>query len=174
MRIRRDVSLRLEGWIVIAAFCAAVVTVGVLAASPCVAASIPAWLDDAIAGWNAKNPAQQFQFSGIKDSFVWYRIQRSPEVGQKQIRDAAYRLLQEHGYMTTDEEELVTTGTPPVDSGRATPKKCWRRSFVLTLDGAGNNTTAIAGERSGVQQRLLTSMICDDNPSWAAGFRVSQ
>jgi hypothetical protein len=174
MRIRRDMRFRFGGWIVIAAFCAAVVTVGLFVTTQSSAASIPAWLDDAIAGWNAKNPAQQFQFSGIKDSFVWYRIERSPEVGQKQIRDASYRLLQEHGYMVTDEEELVTTGTPPVDSGRATPKKCWRRSFVLTLDGAGNNTTAIAGERSGVQQRLLTSMICDDNPSWAAGFRVSQ
>ena len=174
MRIRRDLRFRFGGWIVIAAFCAAVVTVGLFVTTQSFAASIPAWLDDAITGWNAKNPTQQFQFSGIKDSFVWYRIERSPEVGQKQIRDAAYRLLQEHGYMVTDEEELVTTGTPPVDSGRATPKKCWRRSFVLTLDGAGNNTTAIAGERSGVQQRLLTSMICDDNPSWAAGFRVSQ
>ena len=174
MRIRRDLRFRFGGWIVIAAFCAAVVTVGLFVTTQSFAASIPAWLDDAITGWNAKNPAQQFQFSGIKDSFVWYRIERSPEVGQKQIRDASYRLLQEHGYMVTDEEELVTTGTPPVDSGRATPKKCWRRSFVLTLDGAGNNTTAIDGERSGVQQRLLTSMICDDNPSWAAGFRVSQ
>ncbi len=167
MRIR-EMRLRLEAWTVLAACCA----VAALATAPCLAASIPAWLDDAITGWNARNPAQQFQFAGIKDSFVWYRIQGAPGIGPKEIRDAAYGLAKSHGYVTTDNEELVTTGKPPVDGGPSTPKKCWRRSFVLNLDNL-DNTKAVGGEPSGIQQRMLTSMVCDDNPSWAAGFRVS-
>jgi hypothetical protein len=164
----RDARTRLESSIVIAVLC----TAAVLAAAPCNAASIPAWLDDAITSWNGRNPGLQFQFAGIKDSFVWYRIPGTPEIGQKEIRGAAYKLLQEHGYTTMDDEELVTTGRPPTDGGPSTPKKCWRRSFVRTLDNIGN-TTEVGGEHAGIQQRLLTSMVCEEGPTWATGFRVS-
>jgi hypothetical protein len=173
MGIRRDMRLRLEGSIVTAAFCAAVVTAGVLAAAPCVAASIPAWLDEAITGWNQRNPAQPFEFVSIKDSYVWYRVQRTPEIGQKEIRAAVNTLAKNNDYATTNDEELVTTGRPPSDNGPSTSKKCWKRSFVLTIQQQ-SNTTTVDGERSGIQQRMLTSMICEDGPYWDTGFRVSQ
>ncbi len=169
MRIRRVTRLPLEGPIALVLCCAA----AVFAAAPCSGASIPAWLDEAITSWNERNPTQQFRFAGIKDSFVWYRIQRAPGIGPAEIRGAAYKLVQGHGYVTTDDEEMVTTGKPPADAGASTPKKCWRRSFVLSLDSL-SNTTAVGGEHSGVRQRMLTSMVCDDNPEWAAGFRVSE
>jgi len=168
MGILRDVRIRLEGSILIAAFCA----VCVLAAAPGNAASIPAWLDDAITTWNGKNPSLQFQFAGIKDSFVWYRIQDTPEIGSKEIRGAAYGLAQKNGYKTTDDEELVTTARPPSDTGPSTSRKCWRRSFVLNLENL-SNTTEVGGEHAGIQQRMLTSMVCEEGPTWSTGFRVS-
>jgi len=167
MGIVRNLRI-LKGSIALAALCAA----GALAVVPCDAASIPAWLDEAITGWNERNPGLQFQFVGIKDSFVWYRIPDTPEIGPKDIRGAAYRLAQEHGYKFTDEEELVTTGRPPSDSGPSTEKKCWRRSFVLTLESIGN-TTDVGGQHAGAQQRMLTSMVCEEGPTWSSGFRVS-
>lgn len=144
-----------------------------LVASAALAQSIPAWLDEAITAWNGKNPGHAFQFLGIKDSYVWYKIQRTPEFGQKEIREATYRLATEHGYQTTNDEELVTTGKPPSEVGASKAKKCWKRSFVLTLGGT-SNTTTVGGDNAGVQQRMLTSMVCEDGEYWDTGFRVLQ
>jgi len=159
--------MRIRGSVLLAACCVAAVTVCALAAS------IPAWLDEAITGWNQKNPASQFQFLGIKDSYVWYQVQRTAEFGQKEIRDASYRLATAHGYQPTNDEELVTTGKPPSTNGPSQPKKCWKRSFVLTLGGT-SNTTTVDGDHAGVQQRMLTSMVCEDGEYWDTGFRVLQ
>ena len=169
MSVDREHRLRIRGAIMLAACLAAVV----LAAAPCLAASIPAWLDEAITSWNERNPTLPIQFVAIKDSYVWYRVQESPEIGQKGIRDITYKIAQQNGYATTNEEELVTTGRPPSESGPSTAKKCWKRSFVKTLEGQANTTT-VAGDHAGVQQRMLTSMICEDGPYWALGYRILQ
>ena len=135
------------------------------------AASVPAWLDDGITKWNTANPSSQIRFVNIKDSFVWYDMEKDA-VGQKEIRDRVNGIVLKNGYQPLDDEELVTTAKPPVTTGRTSPKKCWSRSFVLNIQ-AQNNTTTIDGESSGQRQRMLTSMVCEDTNAWWAAFRVA-
>jgi len=120
------------------------------------AASIPAWLDDAISEWNGENPGVPIKFVEIKDQYVWYTVPNTAETGQKQIRESVYGIVQRHGYQQTEAEELVTTGRPP--NTRQT--KCWTRSFTLDLEVG--------------RQRLLTTQVCVGDESWFAGFRVIQ
>jgi hypothetical protein len=136
------------------------------------AASVPAWLDDGITKWNTANPASQIRFVNIKDSFVWYDMEKGGAVGQKEIRDRVNAIVLKNGYQPMDDEELITTAKPPVTSGRAEPKKCWSRSFVLNIQ-AQNDTIAVGDERSGQRQRMLTSMVCEDTNAWWAAFRVA-
>ena len=75
-------------------------------------------------------------------------------------------------YKPLDDEELVTTGKPPVASGRSTPKKCWSRSFDFDIQ-AQNDTRAVGDEPSGQRQRMLTSLVCDDPATWWTAFRVA-
>ena len=83
------------------------VTLGFLAAGLCHAASIPAWLDDAISKWNQENPAVQIRFVDIKDSFVWYMIPDTPETGHQVVRERTYTIAEANGYRRTEAEELV-------------------------------------------------------------------
>jgi len=137
------------------------VVLTVLAAAPSGAASIPAWLDDAVTEWNKANPGRPIEFVDIKDSFVWYRIAQAGDGGSSEVRDRVYGIAQKSGYKKTTGEELVTTARPPsLSGGPATNKKCWSRSF--TLDVAVGS------------QRMLTSLICEDTADWLAGFRVLQ
>jgi hypothetical protein len=139
------------------------------------AASIPAWLDDAITGWNEENPATPFRFVDIKDSYVWYMIPATAEIGHKQIRESVYTLVQEHDYKLTSDEELVTTGKPPTPVEQYKPKKCWTRSFVLDIEELSNTKPVDdRGERPGMRQRMLTSMVCQDQQAWYVGFRTLQ
>lgn len=144
-----------------------------LIATPGGAASIPAWLDDAITEWNGKNPETPIQFVDIKDSFVWYVIPQTPEIGHQKVRESIYGIVLEHGYKMTADEELVTTGKPPTQNAPYRPKKCWRRSFVKDIEELSNTTTR-GGGASGMTQRMLTSMVCEDVGSWYAGFRILQ
>jgi len=153
--------------------CAAVLLVGSFIAAPCSAASIPAWLDESITTWNEKHPEPQIAFVDIKDSFVWYKIKRTPELGHKEIRNLTYKLVQDKGYVTADDEERVTPWRPPSTGGPAGQKKCWSRSFVLDIQALGN-TTAVDGEHSGIRQRMLTCLFCDDGAYWMAGFRTAE
>jgi len=125
------------------------------------AASIPAWLDDAITSYNEKNTGIQIRFTGIKDSFVWYTIPDTAEIGSKDIREGIYGIAQANGYKMTAEEELVTTAKPPSPNKPYEAKKCWKRSFVL--EGAATS----AG-------RMLTTYVCEDGANWFAGFRILQ
>ena len=165
------------GWcgrlVAIAGCCAGVIAISLFASGPCNAASIPAWLDDAITEWNKENPDVQIEFVDIKDSFVWYMIPDSPETGNKEIRTSIHEIVLNNGYEVTDQEELVTTGKPPSQTTPYKEKKCWQRSFVLTINEL-SNTTATGGGRSGVRQRLLTSLVCQDGRDWYAGFRIAQ
>ena len=166
-----------RGWrgklVAIAGCCAAMIAISLFAGSPCNAASIPAWLDHAITEWIQENPDVQIEFVDIKDSFVWYMIPGSPETASKDIRTSIHEIVIKNGYEVTDQEELVTTGKPPSQTTPYKEKKCWQRSFVLTINEL-SNTTAIGGERSGVRQRLLTSLVCQDGRDWYAGFRIAQ
>lgn len=144
-----------------------------LAAAPCAAASVPAWLDDAISGWNTKNSDKQIQFVSIKDSYAWYKMQATPEVGQKDIRDRCDKLVKANGYADANDEETVTTGRPPSNTGNRGDKKCWKRSFVLDLQ-AQANTTAVDGDHAGTRQRMLTRMVCQDGDAWMTGFRIAE
>ena len=159
-------------WVVVAAGFLACLTV----ATPCDAASIPAWLDDAITGWNEKNEATQIEFLEIKDDYVWYMIPYTSEIGSKDIRERIYEMVAEHGYNVTDDEERVTTGKPPSPVSPYKTKKCWTRSFVLDIEQLSNTTAAggRSGGRSGLRQRMLTSLVCDDKPYWVTGFRILQ
>ena len=152
---------------------AAVVGTGLLASAPLHAVAIPAWLDDAITEWNAENADLQIEFVDIKDSFVWYMIPNTPETGHREIRESIYALVLKNGYEMTAQEELVTTGKPPSQTSPYKAKKCWQRSFVMTIDELSNTTTA-GGGRSGVRQRMLTSLVCADGPDWYTGFRTIQ
>jgi hypothetical protein len=143
-----------------------------LAGVLCMAASVPAWLDDAISNWNTAHPETQIRFVDIKDSFVWYDMPKTTEVGQKQIRERVNNIVLGNGYEPLDDEELVTTGRPPVTMGRSAEKKCWSRSFVLNVS-AQSDTKAIGGESSGQRQRMLTSLVCEDSAAWWAAFRVA-
>ncbi|HEX4824088.1 MAG TPA: hypothetical protein VFV19_07225 [Candidatus Polarisedimenticolaceae bacterium] len=136
------------------------------------AASVPAWLDESITKWNSVNPADQIRFVNIKDSFAWYDMAKGGSVDQKEIRDRVNTIVLKNGYQPLDDEELVTTGKPPVSSGRAMQKKCWSRSFVLNIQ-AQNNTIAVGDEHSGQRQRMLTSLVCEDTNAWWAAFRVA-
>jgi hypothetical protein len=141
-----------------AALCLAVVAACILSVLPAGAASIPSWLDKAITDWNEANPSQPFQFMDIKDSFAWYRIARSEQVGHEQVRTSLTEIVLKNGYKPTDQEELVTTGRPPAAQGNPTTKKCWSRSYTLDIDTG--------------RQRLLTSSICEDAAEWLVGIRV--
>jgi hypothetical protein len=145
--------------------------VGVFVILPCVAASIPAWLDDGITKWNTTHPESKIQFKDIKDSFVWYDMPKG-DLAHQQIRERVNDIVLANGYTPMDDEELVTTGKPPVTSGRVVRKKCWSRSFVLDLKAQENAKSS--GDTTATQrQRLLTSLVCEDDSTWWAAFRVA-
>jgi hypothetical protein len=138
------------------------------------AASIPAWLDDAIAKWNKENPAIQIAFVDIKDNYVWYTIPQDPEIGHQDIRESIYSIVKEHGYKVTDSEERVTTGKPPSPTSPHKTKKCWTRSFVLDIKELSNTTAPGSSGATGIRQRMLTSLVCQDDEGWMTGFRILQ
>ncbi|HEX5042472.1 MAG TPA: hypothetical protein VFV75_06175 [Candidatus Polarisedimenticolaceae bacterium] len=131
-----------------------------LGSVPSRAASIPAWLDQAITTFNTNNPTTPIEFIAIKDQYAWYRLPKGGGIDAADIRTKVYGIAQSSGYSTMSPEELVTTARPPVPSGAATQKKCWSRSFTMTV------TTG--------QERLLTSLICEDTADWKMAFRVIQ
>ena len=141
-------------------FSVGILTLGLLAAGLTLAASIPAWLDDAISNWNQENPETPIQFLDIKDSYVWYTMPSTAEIGHAEIRERVYAIVEAHGYQKTVEEELVTTGRPPSPSGPSKTKKCWSRSFTLDIDVG--------------RQRMLTALVCGDTTGYYAGFRILQ
>jgi hypothetical protein len=145
----------------------------VAAAAPAHAASVPAWLDEGIANWNQSNPDAAIRFVSIKDSYVWYDMPKAQDIDQKLIRERLKTIVHRNGYEPMDEEDLVTTGKPPVTSGRSTPKKCWSRSFIYNIQ-AQSNTKAVGDEVATQRQRLLTSMVCEDSSVWWAAFRVAE
>jgi len=145
----------------------------VAAAAPAHAASVPAWLDEGIANWNQANPDAAIRFVSIKDSYVWYDMPKAQDIDQKLIRERLKTIVHRNGYEPMDEEDLVTTGKPPVTSGRSTPKKCWSRSFIYNIQ-AQSNTKAVGDEVATQRQRLLTSMVCEDSSVWWAAFRVAE
>ena len=137
------------------------------------AASIPAWLDDAIAKWNAANKPTQISFVDIKDEYVWYTVPNTPKTGNQDIRKSIYDIVQEHGYKPTDDEERITTARPPASK----QKKCWTRSFTLDIQQLSNTTAAGeggSGGDTGMRQRMLTSLVCQDTSQWFAAFRILQ
>jgi hypothetical protein len=146
------------------AFCVGLIAVSVCSAAPVGAGSVPAWLDDAITDWNKANPASPIQFVDIKDSYVWYSIAGKPEFSSKDIRGRVYNIAYKHGYANSQDEEIVTTGKPPVASGPAQVRKCWTRSFLRETQ-KGN---------TGNGERMLTTLVCEDGTNWAAGFRILQ
>lgn len=148
----------------VVASCFALVTIALLASTPCSANTVPAWLDDGITQWNAENPASPIRFVDIKDSYVWYTMAATPELGSKEVRSRVYGIAIKHGYATTQDEEMVTTGRPPSPTGPAKSKKCWSRSFLRDVQ-KGSSTTV---------ERMLTTLVCEDGPNWSAGFRVLQ
>jgi hypothetical protein len=127
---------------------------------PVNAASIPAWLDDAITQWNEENPEVKIQFVEIKDSFVWYMIPNTDEIGSKELRESIYEISQKNGYTKMEAEELITLGRPPSPTGPGKQKKCWQRGFTLEIDTG--------------RQRMLTTQVCADGDNWFAGFRIVQ
>jgi hypothetical protein len=146
------------------ACCVGLMAVSVCSAAPVGAGSIPAWLDDAITDWNTANPASPILFTDIKDSYVWYSIEGKPEFSSKDIRGRVYNIAYKHGYANSQDEEIVTTGKPPVASGPAPVRKCWTRSFLRDIQ-KGSPTTV---------ERMLTTMVCEDGSNWSAGFRILQ
>lgn len=140
------------------------------------AASIPAWLDEAVTEYNSENADAPLRFVDIKDSYVWYMTPDPKGASGKEIRGSIYQLIVNEGYELADSEEMVTTGKPPTPTAPYKAKKCWTRSFVITIDELSNTTMAGAGtgQRSGVRQRMLTSMVCQDGASWWMGFRTLQ
>ena len=135
------------------------------------AASIPAWLDDAITKWNDANKPTQISFVDIKDEYVWYKVP-ADKTNQQDIRKSIYDIVQENGYKPTDNEERITTARPPATK----QKKCWTRSFVLDIQELSNTTAAGegGGGDNGLRQRMLTSLVCQDSSQWFAGFRILQ
>jgi len=156
-------------------FHAALIIVGMLVAGIAAAASIPAWLDDAISEWNSESENKEIpiRFVDIVDSYVWYMLPQNDQFGQKEIRARVHEIAQANGYTTTDEEELGTTGKPPSPVNPYQPKKCWRRSYVLDIQ-ALSDTRAQGDKRAAQRQRMLTSMICEDEGYWFMGFRILQ
>mgnify|MGYP001346253510 CR=1 FL=1 len=151
---------------------AVLLCLGAMIATASFAATIPAWLDAGITKWNGANPAAPLKFINIKDSYVWYEMPKSTEHTLPEMRDRVNGVVLGQGYKPLDDEELVTTGKPPVASGRSTPKKCWSRSFVLNIQ-AQSETKATGDESPGQRQRMLTSLVCDDSATWWAAFRVA-
>jgi hypothetical protein len=133
--------------------------VGLLSFTAGLAASIPAWLDDAISEHNEEHPDLTVEFVDIKNSFVWYMTPRVSATQHKRIRESVYEIAQENGYKRTEEEELVTTGKPPSPTDPYSAKKCWKRNFTLDLETG--------------RQRLLTTLVCEDRSFWFAGFRIA-
>jgi hypothetical protein len=146
------------------AACCFAVVITLLAATPSNANNIPAWLDDAITEWNAANPASPIRFVDIKDSYVWYTMAATPELGAKEVRSRVYGIAIKHGYATTQDEEMVTTGKPPSPTGPAKAKKCWTRSYLRDVQKASSTTV----------ERMLTTLVCEDGANWSAGFRTLQ
>ena len=173
MRLRRYRPDRWWTGILLLTGCFAGIAGLTLSGSPCVAASIPAWLDDAITKWNQENENIQIEFVDIKDSFVWYMIPDTEETGHQEIRDGIHKIVREHGYGVTDQEEMVTTGKPPSPTNPYKAKKCWKRSYVRNIEEL-SNTTVSGGGQSGVRQRMLTTLVCDDAEYWFTGFRILQ
>ena len=138
------------------------------------AASIPVWLDDAITEWNDKTPNVQIAYLDIKDSYVWYMIPDTDDINSTDIRKGVFNLAIGNGYKITAEEELITTGKPPSPTAPYREKKCWTRSFVLDVQELSNTTAAGSNQNSGIRQRMLTSMVCEDSQYWYAGFRILQ
>jgi len=154
---------------------AALMCAGLLAAAaPAHAASVPAWLDEGITNWNQANPDAAIRFVTIKDTYVWYDMPKAQDINQKQIRERLKAIVHRNGYEPMDEEDLVTTGKPPVASGRSTAKKCWSRSFVYSIQAQANTKAVGDDETAGQRQRLLTSLICEDASVWWAAFRVAE
>ena len=137
-----------------------VVAVALLASLSSQAASIPAWLDQAITDFNKANATRPVEFVEIKNSFVWYRVAKDGSADSVKGRKLLYTIAESTGYATTSPEELVITARPPAASGPDKDKKCWSRSFTKDV------TTG--------QQRLLSSLICEDGENWMLGFRVIQ
>lgn len=150
--------------VTLATCCTCLFAIGMLAATPSNAGSIPAWLDDSITSWNTNNPTSPIQFVDIKDSYVWYTIAATPELSSKEIRTRVYGIAYKNGYANTQDEEIVTTGRPPKANGPAKTTKCWTRSFLRDLQ-KGSATT---------QERMLTTLVCEDGANWSAGFRILQ
>ena len=94
--------------------CVCLLILGTLTVAVAYAASIPAWLDDAITEYNGKNPELQIKFVDIKDSFVWYTIPQATDMEIGEVLSRIYALVERHGYEKTADEELVTTGRPPI------------------------------------------------------------
>jgi hypothetical protein len=134
----------------------------VAAPAPSSAATVPAWLDDAITAYNQAHPEGPIEFVAIKDSYVWYRTAAVPEITSKEIRARIHGITEANGYEKTSDEEMVTTGRPPVTGGAARTVKCWTRSYLR--DPMRGST--------GISQRMLTTMVCEEGGSWAAGFRI--
>jgi len=147
-----------------AACCACLLTLSLFATTPCNAGSIPAWLDDSITSWNENNQQSRIEFVAIKDSYVWYTMSATPELGSKEIRARVYGIAYKNGYANTQDEEIVTTGKPPTASGPSKAKKCWSRSFLRDIQ-KGSPTTV---------ERMLTTLVCEDGANWSAGFRILQ
>jgi len=147
------------------AACSGLLTIGLFAITPCNAGSIPAWLDDSITNWNASNPKDTIQFVDIKDSYVWYTMAATPELGSKEIRARVYGIAYKNGYANTQDEEIVTTGKPPVASGPVKTVKCWTRSFLRDIK---------SGDSTAGTSRMLTTLVCQDGANWSAGFRILQ
>ena len=137
-----------------------------LVAAPCHAGSgsVPAWLDDAITDYNKANAANPIRFVDIKDSYVWYTMAGSPELGSKDVRTRVYNIAYQNGYANNQDEEIVTTGKPPVPSGVVKTRKCWTRSFLRDIQKASPTTV----------ERMLTTMVCEDGSNWSTGFRILQ
>jgi hypothetical protein len=146
------------------ACCAIVLAIASLSTAPSGAAQIPAWLDDSITSWNTNNPTSTIQFVDIKDSYVWYTMAATPEITSKEIRARVYGIAYKNGYMNSQDEEIVTTGKPPRQSGPAKTTKCWTRSFLRDVQ-KGSPTTV---------ERMLTTLVCEDGANWSAGFRILQ
>jgi hypothetical protein len=146
------------------ACCTGLVAMSLFAATPVNANSVPAWLDDAITEWNKANPAGQIQFVDIKDNYVWYTMAAKPELGSKEIRGRVFGIATKHGYAPSQDEEMVTTAKPPSPAGPAKAKKCWTMNYMRDIQ-KGNSLS---------QERMLTTLVCEDGANWAAGFRVLQ
>jgi hypothetical protein len=139
---------------------ACILAVGLLSSGLAIAASIPAWLDDAITSWNQENSEVPIRFLDIKDSFVWYMMPKTDSISHSQIRERMYAIAESNKYQKTVEEELITTGKPPSPVKPYQAKKCWSRSFTLNVDVG--------------RQRMLTTYLCEDTSNWYTGFRIIQ